>query len=176
MTRPALLNLPPGYSMRDWTATDLTDVTALDAEIFGTDAWSRELFESEYQASTASTPHTFYRVIEAHGTLIGFVGLLYGPPYADITTIGVHPAHTGKHLGAALLVWAIRTAHDLGAQDLLLEVRADNTVAQQLYARNGFTHIHTRAKYYPGGVDAWIMRKHLRAHGPSSAAALSSKE
>ena len=176
MTLPEPLPLPDGYAQRPWTADDIETVAALDDLVFGPDAWSYDLFQAEYQASIAHNPHSFYQVITHHNVIVGFAGLLYGPPFADVTTIGVHPDHTGKKLGAALLVWLIRTAHDLGADDLLLEVRADNTGAQQLYAHNGFKHIHTRPRYYPGGVDAWIMRKRLREPGPSTAAALSSKE
>lgn len=176
MIPPEPLPLPPGYAQRAWTAADIPDVAQLDALVFGPDAWSQPIFESEYRASTAEQPNSFYQVITHQDTVIGFAGLLYGPPFADITTIGIHPDHTGQKLGAALLIWLIRTADALGALDILLEVRADNTVAQRLYADNGFEHIHTRPKYYPGGVDAWVMRKRLREPGPSPAAALTDKE
>src|SRR5699024_9440269 len=104
MKLPEPLPLPPGYQLRNWAAQDLGDITELDALIFGPDAWSQELFESEYQASTATNPHSVYRVLTFEDRIIGFAGLLYGPPFDDITTIGVHPDHTGKKLGAALLI------------------------------------------------------------------------
>lgn len=176
MILPEPLQLPPGYAQRTWTAADVDSVAQLDALVFGADAWSQPIFESEYIASTAEQPHSFYQVMTYHGTVIGFAGLLYGPPFADITTIGIHPDHTGQKLGAALLIWLIRIADSLGAMDLLLEVRADNVVAQRLYADNGFEHIHTRPRYYPGGIDAWVMRKRLREPGASTAAALTDKE
>lgn len=176
MMLPEPLPLPPGYTQRSWTATDLEAIAELDALVFGPDAWSLPIFEAEFAASAAEHPHNFYQVLTYHGVIVGFAGLLYGSPFADITTIGIHPEHTGQKLGAALLVWLIRTAVALGAVDVLLEVRADNTVAQRLYADNGFEHIHTRPRYYPGGVDAWVMRKRLREPGPSTAAALTDKE
>lgn len=155
-------DLPAGYLLRNWAAADLEELTALDELVFGPDAWSRELIDAEYKASTGTQPRTYYRVIEYQHALVGFAGLLFGAPYADLTTIGIHPDHTGQGLGNILLQWAIEQARTLDAQDLLLEVRADNASAQRLYARNGFTHIHTRPRYYPGSVDAWIMRKPLR--------------
>ena len=173
---PTPLALPEGYALRVWTADDVPVVAELDQLVFGPDAWSLELFAAEYEASIAATPRCFYRVLTYQDQVIGFAGLLLGAPFADITTIGVHPEHTGKKLGAALLVWLISTAIELGAEDLLLEVRADNTVAQRLYAANGFAHIHTRPRYYPQGIDALIMRKHLRDPAPSTASTLSTKE
>lgn len=176
MNLPADLPLPDGYTMRPWGEHDVEAVAQLDALVFGPDSWSPEIFRHEYQASTGQSPHSFYQVITHYDVVVGFAGLLYGPPFADVTTIGVHPDHTGKKLGAALLVWLMRTADALGAMDILLEVRADNTAAQRLYAHNGFEHIHTRPRYYPGGADAWVMRKRLHEPGTSTAAALMDKE
>ena len=176
MNQPAYFPLPNGYTMRPWSEHDVEAVVQLDALVFGADSWSLEIFRREYQASTAQNPHSFYQVITFGDVVVGFAGLLYGPPFADVTTIGIHPDHTGKKLGAALLVWLMHTADDLGALDMLLEVRADNTRAQRLYADNGFEHIHTRPRYYPGGVAAWVMRRRLRQPGPSTATALTDKE
>ena len=44
---------------------------------------------------------------------------------------------------------------------MLLEVRADNPRAQQLYRRFGFEQIHVRPRYYRDGADAHIMRLRL---------------
>jgi ribosomal-protein-alanine N-acetyltransferase len=44
----------------------------------------------------------------------------------------------------------------------MLEVRADNVVAQRLYRATGFSTLSVRRRYYqPGDVDALIMRMHL---------------
>src|SRR5699024_2168008 len=53
MHLPEPLELPTGYVQRPWTADDLQPLTALDALVFGPDAWSYELFADEYDASTA---------------------------------------------------------------------------------------------------------------------------
>ena len=43
---------------------------------------------------------------------------------------------------------------------VLLEVRADNEHAQELYRRRGFTEIGRRRGYYqPSGADAVVMRR-----------------
>ena len=48
-------------------------------------------------------------------------------------------------------------ARELGAERILLEVRADNPRAQRLYERNGYRAIHVRCGYYDDGTDAIIM-------------------
>jgi ribosomal-protein-alanine N-acetyltransferase len=42
---------------------------------------------------------------------------------------------------------------------LLLEVRADNVPARNLYERGGFDVISVRRRYYRGGIDALVMRR-----------------
>src|SRR5699024_7696547 len=176
MNLPAHLPLPDGYSMRPWGEHDVEAVAQLDALVFGPDSWSHEIFSYEYQASMDQSPHSFYQVITHYDVVVGFAGLLYGPPFADVTTIGVHPDHTGKKLGAALLVWLMRTADALGAMDILLEAGAVSTAPHRLYAQICVHQSPASPGYYPGCPDAWVMRKRLREAGPSTAAALMDKE
>src|SRR5699024_2979576 len=134
MTLPDPVAVPPGYLQQNWTAQDIDTVVALDALVFGPDRWSAQVVRAGFAASRRSKPHSYSPLITYHAAVVGFCGLAFGPPFADITTIGIHPDHTGKRLGAALLTWLIRTAYALGAQDMLLELRADHAVAQHLYA------------------------------------------
>jgi [ribosomal protein S18]-alanine N-acetyltransferase len=55
---------------------------------------------------------------------------------------------------------------------VLLEVRADNEVAQRLYTRRGFEEIGRRRGYYqPSGDDAVVMkRRRVRALGRKTGA------
>ena len=64
-------------------------------------------------------------------------------------------------IGTTLLTALIDEARRRRAADVLLEVRADNPRAQQLYVRFGFEQIHIRPRYYRDGVDALIMRLQL---------------
>jgi ribosomal-protein-alanine N-acetyltransferase len=82
-------------------------------------------------------------------------------PIADVQTIAVVPEYVGWGIGSALLPELINEGRRRGAADVLLEVRADNPRAQQLYRRFGFEQIHVRRKYYRDGVDALIMRLQL---------------
>ena len=50
-----------------------------------------------------------------------------------------------------------------GVTDVFLEVRADNPVAQSLYASEGFAEIGRKPRYYqPDDVDAVVMKLDLR--------------
>jgi ribosomal-protein-alanine N-acetyltransferase len=79
------------------------------------------------------------------------------------------PEQEGKGIGSALLTELIRESRRRHAEDLLLEVRADNPRAQQLYRRFGFEQIHVRPRYYRDGVNALIMRLELRTAGAGTA-------
>ena len=81
---------------------------------------------------------------------------------ADVLTIAVDPGRQGHGLGRRLLERLTAEARGSGAEALLLEVRADNEPARNLYLRAGFEHIRTRRNYYrPDNVDAHIMRANL---------------
>ena len=53
-------------------------------------------------------------------------------------------------------------ARERGARQVFLEVRADNPVAQRLYASEGFVELGRRPRYYqPDDVDAVVMKLDL---------------
>lgn len=98
---------------------------------------------------------------EEAGLVVGYAGLMCVLPFADVQTLAVAPEAQGLGLGTRLLDTLIREARRRRAEQVLLEVRADNPGAQALYLRQGFAHIHTRPMYYPDGEDALIMQKLL---------------
>lgn len=111
---------------------------------------------------SAGRPRRSYIVAEQSSTVVGYAGVDCGGEVADVMTIAVAPAAQGQGLGAVLMHWLIAQARRAGAELLMLEVRADNAVAQRLYSTTGFAKLSVRRKYYqPGDVDALIMRMHL---------------
>lgn len=153
--------LPGGMVLREMTAADIPAVHDLERRLFPVDAWPLQMFFDELaQAETRR-----YLVAEQNGRIVGYAGLMCIDPIADIQTIAVVPEQEGKGIGSALLRELIRESRLRHAEDVLLEVRADNPRAQQLYLRFGFQQIHVRPRYYRDGVDALIMRLRLE---PSS--------
>ncbi|MFI2562956.1 ribosomal protein S18-alanine N-acetyltransferase [Paenarthrobacter sp. NPDC018779] len=155
-----------GVSLRDMTEADVAAVDALERRLFPVDAWPRQMFFDEL-----SQPETRrYVVAEAAGEIIAYAGLMCIEPIADVQTIAVVPEFEGKGIGSAILTELIEEARRRRAADVLLEVRADNPRAQQLYLRFGFEQIHVRPRYYRDGTDALIMRLPLNNSTPTEGA------
>lgn len=146
MTTPSLRPL------RWW---DVAGVVPLERELFGATAWSPEVFWAEL----AQERTRWYVVAEdADGVLLGYAGLLHNGAEADVQTVAVAPAARRRGIGALLLRGLLGEAARCGCTSVMLEVRADNAAAIALYERFGFERISVRRGYYPGGVDAWVMR------------------
>ena len=147
-----------GFAIVPLGLDDLNEVMQLERNTFGDEAWSREGMASEIES-----PHTRYVAARAwpSNRLIGYAGVsISGPSFsADIQTVAVAPEERGNGWGRALVAHLLRVAREAGAEQVMLEVRADNEVAQSLYRGLGFEQISVRKGYYqPSGQDAIIMR------------------
>ncbi|RKO25598.1 ribosomal-protein-alanine N-acetyltransferase [Pseudarthrobacter phenanthrenivorans] len=146
-----------GITVRDMTLEDVPAVSELEQRLFPVDAWPLQMFFDEL-----SQPETRrYLVALGSNGIVGYAGLMCIEPIADVQTIAVVPEYEGRGIGTTLLTTLIEEARRRRAADVLLEVRADNPRAQQLYRRFGFEQIHVRPRYYRDGVDALIMRLQL---------------
>ncbi len=143
------------------------EIAELEQELFGADAWSRELVEQELAGEFRD-----YFVLLAegdaetgvlgYGRVLGYGGVLVLGGEADVQTIAVAPQLRGQGWGRRLLERLLNAATHAGAKKIFLEVRADNTVARQLYDSFGFAELGVRKGYYqPGNVDAIVLEKRL---------------
>lgn len=142
--------------IREATVQDLDAIMLIEQECFINDAWSQEMMRDELKA-----PHTFYIVAVLENVVVGYGGLskLAGSDQADIQTIATSPNKRGLGIGKQLMFALTAQANSLGAKEIFLEVRADNSVAQKLYKVFGFRQIGVRKKYYqPDDVDAFVMK------------------
>ena len=82
----------------------------------------------------ATTPITWWRIAD-DGAIDAYAGLLapLGTGQGDIQTITVAPRARRQGLGRTLMLALINEARRRGAEELFLEVRADNENAQALY-------------------------------------------
>ncbi len=136
--------------MRWW---HVAAVMELEGELFGAEAWSPAAYWNEL----AETATRHYVVALAEEQVVGYAGLAVFGDEAHVLTIGVAAAAQGRGLGTELLRDLLAAA---GGRRVLLDVRADNEVAQRLYRRHGFVPIGRRRRYYqPSGVDAVVMTR-----------------
>ncbi|OUE23372.1 tRNA (adenosine(37)-N6)-threonylcarbamoyltransferase complex transferase subunit TsaD [Clavibacter michiganensis] len=145
---------------------DLPALMHLETTTFVSDAWSADAMRGELTAR-----HGWYVVAvdETDGRILGYAGLSCprGAHAADVQTIAVADGSRGRGIGRALLTRLVAQAHARGAREVLLEVRADNPVAQALYSSLGFEPIAVRPHYYqPDDVDAVVMRVALSEAPP----------
>jgi [ribosomal protein S18]-alanine N-acetyltransferase len=76
----------------------------------------------------------------------------------QIDNLAVLPALRRQGIGARLLRAALETARKKGAIRALLEVRANNAIAQNLYRKFRFEAVGTRRDYYQQPAeDALVM-------------------
>jgi ribosomal-protein-alanine N-acetyltransferase len=136
---------------------DLPAVLALEEELFAPDTWTAAMYRDEL----SRTDTRWYLVAEDGEAIVGYGGLIAYPDEAHVATIGVARARQGEGIGATLLDALLEEA-DRRSPVVLLEVRADNEVAQTLYRRRGFAEIGRRRGYYqPSGTDAVVMKREL---------------
>jgi ribosomal-protein-alanine N-acetyltransferase len=140
---------------------DLPAVLELEEELFAPDTWTAAMYRDEL----ARTDTRWYLVAEDDTRddgpqVVGYAGLIAYPDEAHVATIGVAGKRQGEGIGARLLDALLEEADRRRVPVVLLEVRADNELAQGLYRRRGFAEIGRRRGYYqPSGTDAVVMKR-----------------
>lgn len=138
--------------MRWWHVAALLPI---ERALFAPEPWSERLFWSEL--GQLDTRH--YVVALSGEQVVGYAGLCDYPDEAFVQTMAVAPDAQGSGLGARLLQALLEEAERRGQRTVSLEVRADNEVAQRLYARHGFHRTGVRRGYYAGGVDGLVLTR-----------------
>jgi ribosomal-protein-alanine N-acetyltransferase len=143
--------------LREMTLDDLPAVMVLEEELFAPDTWTRAMYRDEL--SQRDTRHYLVAEDDDERAVVGYAGLIAYDDEAHVATIGVATGAQGKGIGS-LLLDALLAEADRRSPVVLLEVRADNAVAQGLYRRRGFAEIGRRRGYYqPSGTDAVVMKR-----------------
>jgi ribosomal-protein-alanine N-acetyltransferase len=135
-------------------------VAALEAEVFGPDAWSPAQVAEELAGPGRRT-----WVTEHGGAVVGFAVTWASGDVVDLQRIAVHPDQRHQGLARSLLDAAVAAGRADGADRMLLEVGAANRAALSLYAAAGFVEIDRRRRYYRDGADAVVLRLPLAAVG-----------
>ncbi len=145
--------------LRPMRHADIDAVLELERAVFGSEAWSRQMLAGELDQQPSSR---YYLVADDGGQLAGYAGLLGAGWQGDVLTLAVAADRWGQGIGTALLRALLAEAARRGCTEVFLEVRTDNSRAQELYRRHDFTEIGIRRGYYqPSGADALVMRRTL---------------
>lgn len=139
--------------IRKMILADLEQVVAIDQVSFSL-PWPARSFQFELTDNVASRSW----VAELDGRIVGMIVLWLIVDEAHIATIATHPDFRQQGIGKKLLIHALGTMKAEGAQRAFLEVRAANTLAQEMYRKFGFVVDGRRPRYYKdNNEDAILM-------------------
>lgn len=145
--------------IRKAVKNDISAILDIENSCFTSDGFSRRQF--------------LYLMNHAKGSLlvatteedkiVGYLSLLVTKRLHSlrIYSIAVSPNSRGSHLGQSLMDYAINYAKTNKLIRITLEVSIKNTVAIQLYQKNGFETFSIKKEYYHDGSDAYYMKKIL---------------
>ncbi len=144
---------------RPLASDDLGYVSVLEGEIHAA-PWTlgnfRDALLAGYQTLVGEREHR----------IVAFGVLMLAPGEAQILNLSVVPDNRRTGLGRAMLKRFLLAAHERGAEQCFLEVRASNVPAIALYRGEGFEIVGRRDGYYPPTAttpleDALVMRREL---------------
>jgi ribosomal-protein-alanine N-acetyltransferase len=118
------------------------------------DAWPEAVL-----AAQIAQPGSFALLDPAGGMVLARVAA----DEAEILTLAVAPSARRRGVAFGLIAAAKHRAAAAGAVAMFLEVASDNEAARALYAKAGFRRVGRRARYYPNGGDALVLRADLTA-------------
>ncbi|HKN35038.1 MAG TPA: N-acetyltransferase [Terriglobales bacterium] len=165
---------PVQVTIRDFHSRDFETLWRIDQQCFAPGiSYSRPELAAYMHAAgsftlvaeSQETPNTESPVGSAtsgSGEIIGFlVGHANRRGAGHIITIDVLPQARRSGIGSRLLLAAeerLRAAH---CSMVRLETAVDNTSALTFYKRHNYSLLRTIPRYYPGGLDAFVLQKNL---------------
>jgi len=135
----------------DFEIKDLQRILEIQKESFS-DNWTDKMFISESENKFSN-----FKICKTGGITAGFIIYRLIANEAEILNIVVAKDFRGRNLGKNMLNYAIDDLKKKNAQTIFLEVNERNSVAINLYTRNGFKKYGMRPKYY-GFDDAVLMK------------------
>jgi ribosomal-protein-alanine N-acetyltransferase len=144
--------------IRPMQVGDLEQVQAIDRLSFSL-PWP----PNAYRYELTENPASILWVAEAcrpdrDCKVVGMIVIWLILDEAHIATIAIHPDYRRIGIGKRLLMVALDDCQKKGARQAMLEVRAGNSGAQELYRKFGFEIVYRRPRYYKDNhEDALLM-------------------
>ncbi len=136
----------PDVLMEPMLAGDLDAVLAIEHKSFSM-PWTGAMFLSEMRQGPNSRL-LVARLEKRPATIVGYVGYRAVLDEMHVMILAVAPAWRRRGIAQRMLSEAMQQAQQAACARAILEVRASNTGAQQLYYRLGFVPVGIRPQYY----------------------------
>ncbi len=143
--------------LRDMSEADLDAVLRIERAVHAhpwTSGNFRDALRSKYLC----------KIYEGQGRILGYAVMMLAVDEAELLDIAIDEAQQRQGWGRKLLEEMLVLARRSDMRRVVLEVRASNTAAINLYRNAGFTDIGLRRDYYPaenGREDAILMGREL---------------
>lgn len=159
---PDRSSAPAPGRVRAASLDDLDALVALEEHCFNGDRLSRRSFRRLLTRS-----HATVLVHQSGDDLDGYGIVLFhaGTALSRLYSLAVHPHRRGRGIAQRLIAALEGAAAGEGCVAMRLEVRRDNTAAQQLYERAGYRIFGAIADYYEDHEDAVRMERTLEPEG-----------
>ena len=141
---------------RDAVMSDLDDLASLDRDIFGVDAYSKNIIHNLIIFSD------YFKVALINDKIIGYICGEIILNKGHVISIAVKREYRGLGVGSRLLNGFIDYAKNNGADRVYLEVSVKRFDAIKFYRKFGFKVVSKISKYYNDGSDAYIMELRIK--------------
>lgn len=128
--------------IRDMLDADLPAVLSIERQTYEF-PWAEGIFRDCMRAGY------YCYVAEHQGKPVGYGIISVGAGESHVLNLCIHSDVRRQGCGSAMLKFLMEQARKVGAGCLLLEVRASNNNAINLYQKFGFNEISLRSAYYP---------------------------
>ena len=128
--------------------------------------WPTEAWQSFVQEGDAHTAmrRVIFAARSVSGDMTGIIAVALLDRSTELELLLVHPQHRRMGIGRKLTLQGLAWSAEAGAQEAVLEVRASNKAAQELYRDLDFEEGGWRPRYYQRPTeDALLMRRVLAA-------------
>lgn len=160
MLETAIASKPTIVSIDRMTEHDLLEVVAIE-EMCNLSPWGWDAYHTELQSTATSLMMVARVASSTNQTEPRIVGFIVARELADeihINNVAVSPDSRGRGIGRLMMKTALSWGRERHARQAVLEVRAGNQAAHQLYRSCGFEVIGRRRRYYKSPVeDALLM-------------------
>ena len=131
------------YRIIDTTQTQLEQIEKIEQQCFSC-PWTLDQLRSQL----SDDRHVFLAAVDAGGTVLGYVGMMFVLDEGYISNVAVAPDFRRQGVADALISALMTRAEELALAFVTLEVRAGNEPAKSLYAKHGFVPVGRRKNYY----------------------------